>query len=272
VGRRIVEQDDGVIVAVYELPSETHIAFIIRSNVSQALASQIFNSAEEILGDMHITDEQRLQCRQVCLKYAPYTSASNALGYHIPSLAPEVTVQSVIVNYSYSDCNLHQIILNELVSVLHHCSTAKVFDKLAGYLAYLVLTDKGVLEHRLVALEKQRCHFVKTLRCGEVLPEFWSRAGIDQTEGLPLFIATSQFKQYALLQQAYEHGGSSTSIALITEREGRSAVGKALQPFRKLLPAFVQKHRAVTFATGNASRSTDYSGRLLQKALHYKGR
>jgi hypothetical protein len=174
------------------------------------------------------------------LKYAPYISASNALGYHIPSLAQEVTVKSVIVNYAYSDCNLHQNILNGLVSVLHRCSTAKVFDKLAGYLANLVLTDKDVLEHRLVALEKQRRHFAKTLRCGEVLPEFWSRAGIDQTEGLPLLIATSQFKQYALLQQAYEHGGSSTSIALITEREGRSAVGKALQPFRKILRAFVQ--------------------------------
>ena len=65
---------------------------------------------------------------------------------------------------------------------------------------------------------------------------------------------------------------TSVSTALITKRGGRSAVGKALQPFRKLLPAFVRTHRAVTFATGNASRSTDYSGRLLQKALHYKGR
>ena len=73
IGRKIVEQDDGVIVAVYESPSETHAAFHISSKVNRALASQIINSAEDISDDMHITDEQRLQCRQVYLKYAPYT-------------------------------------------------------------------------------------------------------------------------------------------------------------------------------------------------------
>ena len=65
IGRKIVEQDDGVVVAVYELPAGTHVAFVIRSKVSRALASQIINSAEGIWDDMHITDEQRLQCRQI---------------------------------------------------------------------------------------------------------------------------------------------------------------------------------------------------------------
>ena len=44
VGRKIVEQDDGVIVAVYELPAETHVGFVIRSKVSQALASQMLRT------------------------------------------------------------------------------------------------------------------------------------------------------------------------------------------------------------------------------------
>jgi hypothetical protein len=57
---------------------------------------------------------------------------------------------------------------------------------------------------------------------------------------------------------------SSVSTALITKRGGRSAVGKALQPFRKLLPAFVQTHRAVIFATGNASRSADWEMRVVR--------
>ena len=187
-----MEQDDGVIVAVYELPASTHVAFIIRSKVSQALASQIIDSAEDILDDMHITDEQRLQCRQVCLKYAPYTDASNPQGYYVPSLTQEVTVKSVIVNCAYSDCNLHQNLLDELINKFHRFSTANVIDALAGYLGNLVLTEKDVLEHRLFAIEKQRRHIVKTLRCDEVPSEFWERAGIQQIAGLPLFIATSR--------------------------------------------------------------------------------
>jgi hypothetical protein len=39
IGRKIVEQDDGVIVAVYKLPAGKHVAFVIRSKVSQAVAS-----------------------------------------------------------------------------------------------------------------------------------------------------------------------------------------------------------------------------------------
>ena len=61
-----------------------------------------------------------------------------------------------------------------------------------------------MLEHRLFAIEKQRRHLVKTLRCEEVPPDFWTRAGIQQTAGLPLFIATSQFTRHASLQQAIE--------------------------------------------------------------------
>jgi hypothetical protein len=186
-----VKQDDGVIVAVYELPAGTHVAFVIRSEVSQAVVSQIINSAEDILDDMIITDEQRLQCRQICLKYAPYTNASNPRGYHVPSFTQEVTVKSVIVNCAYSDCNLHKKILDEFVNALHRYSTAKLFDTLAVYLGNLVLMDKDVLEHVLVAIEKQRRHIVKTLRCDEVPSEFWERAGFQQTAGLPRFIAKS---------------------------------------------------------------------------------
>jgi hypothetical protein len=57
---------------------------------------------------------------------------------------------------------------------------------------------------------------------------------------------------------------TSVSTALITKRGGRSAVGKALQPFRKLLPAFVRTHRAVIFATGNASRSADWEMQIVR--------
>jgi hypothetical protein len=56
---------------------------------------------------------------------------------------------------------------------------------------------------------------------------------------------------------------TSASTALITKRGGRNAVGKALLPFRKLLPAFVQTHRAVIFATENASRSADWEMQLV---------
>jgi hypothetical protein len=90
------------------------------------------------------------------LKYAPYTNASNPQGDYVPSLTQEVTVKSVIVNCAYSDCNLHQNLLDELVNKFHRFSTANVIDALAGYLENLVLTEKDVLEHRLVSIEKQR--------------------------------------------------------------------------------------------------------------------
>jgi hypothetical protein len=106
-------------------------------------------------------------------------------------LTQEVTLKSVIVNCAYPDCNLHQNILDEFVNVLHRYSTAKLFDTLAVYLGNLVLMDKDVLEHVLVAIEKQRRHIVKTLRCDEVPSEFWERAGFQQTAGLPRFIAKS---------------------------------------------------------------------------------
>ena len=60
------------------------------------------------------------------------------------------------------------------------------------------------------------------------------------------------------------HDDSSASTALITERGGRSAVGKALQPFRKLVAAFVQTNRAVTFATWILSRSTDWEMQIVR--------
>ena len=60
------------------------------------------------------------------------------------------------------------------------------------------------------------------------------------------------------------HDAKSVSTALITKRGGRSAVGKAAQPFRKLLPAFVQMHRTVIFATGNASRSADLEMKVVR--------
>jgi hypothetical protein len=78
-----------------------------------------------------------------------------------------------------------------LVNKFHRFSTANVIDALAGYLGNLVLTEKGVLEHKLVAIEKQRRHIVKTLRCDEVPSGFWKRAGIQQIADLPLFIVKS---------------------------------------------------------------------------------
>ena len=38
-GRRIVEQDNGIVVAVFDLPQETHVGLVIRSKISHALAS-----------------------------------------------------------------------------------------------------------------------------------------------------------------------------------------------------------------------------------------
>jgi hypothetical protein len=43
-GRRILEQDDGVSVAVYDLSPETHVGIVIGSCVSQASASQVIGS------------------------------------------------------------------------------------------------------------------------------------------------------------------------------------------------------------------------------------
>jgi hypothetical protein len=60
------------------------------------------------------------------------------------------------------------------------------------------------------------------------------------------------------------HDATLVPTALITKRGGRSAVGKALQSFRKVLPAFVQTHRAVIFATGNASRSEDLEMKIVR--------
>ena len=59
------------------------------------------------------------------------------------------------------------------------------------------------------------------------------------------------------------HNDTPASAALITQRGGHSAVGKALQPFRKHLPAFVQKHRAVIFETGRVSRAVDWEMRIV---------
>ena len=113
-GRRIVMQDDGVGVAVYDLPPETHVGIVIGSSDS-----------------------------------------------------------------------LYQNILDELVNSLHRYSTANLFGTLAGYLGNVVRTEKDVLEHRLVVIEEQRPHLVKTLRCGEVPPGFCEQAGIQQKDGLP---------------------------------------------------------------------------------------
>jgi hypothetical protein len=50
----------------------------------------------------------------------------------------------------------------------------------------------------------------------------------------------------------------------ITERGGRSAAGKALQPLRKLLLTFVQTQSSVIFATGNASRLADLEMQIVR--------
>lgn len=60
------------------------------------------------------------------------------------------------------------------------------------------------------------------------------------------------------------HNDTPASAALITQRGGHSAVGKALQPFRKHLPAFVQKHRAVIFASGRVSRAVDWEMQIVR--------
>ena len=72
----------------------------------------------------------------------------------------------------------------------------------AVFLENIVLAEKDVLEHRLVAVEKQRRHLAKTLPCEKVPPEFLARAGIDQISGLPHYTATSQFTKYSVPQQA----------------------------------------------------------------------
>jgi hypothetical protein len=138
-------------------------------------------------------------------------------------------VKSAIVNCAYSDCNLYQNILDELVNSLHRYSTANLFGTLAGYLGNVVLTEKDVLEHRFVVIEEQRRHLVKTLRCGEVPSGFWEQAGIQQIAGLPLFIATPQFTQHALLQQALEQkidGGGNSKLQQALTFAIESTTGK----------------------------------------------
>ena len=74
----------------------------------------------------------------------------------------------------------------------------------------------------------------------------------------------SELKSFVDLGLLVEcHDVTPASTALITKRGGCSAVGQALQPFRKLLPASVQTHRAVIFATENASRSADWEMQLV---------
>jgi hypothetical protein len=53
------------------------------------------------------------------------------------------------------------------------------------FLENIVLADEDLLGHKPVAIEMQRRHLVKALRCEEVPPGFWARAGIDQITGLP---------------------------------------------------------------------------------------
>ena len=48
--------------------------------------------------------------------------------------------------------SLYQNILGEWANTLHRYSTAKLFDALAGYLGNVVLTEKDVLEDRLVVI------------------------------------------------------------------------------------------------------------------------
>jgi hypothetical protein len=84
------------------LPPEMHFGTVMRSKVSQALAFQIIGSLEDILAEIHLKDEQRVQCRQVGLRYAPYTNTSNARNYHMPSMTQELTVKSVNLNCAYS--------------------------------------------------------------------------------------------------------------------------------------------------------------------------
>jgi hypothetical protein len=75
----------------------------------------------------------------------------------------------------------------------------------------------------------------------------------------------SELKSFVDLGLLVEcHDVTPASTALITKRGGCSAVGQALQPFRKLLPASVQTHRAVIFATGSASRSADWEMHIVR--------
>ena len=63
---------------------------------------------------------------------------------------------------------------------------------------------------------------------------------------------------------------SSVDLRLLVERHDATlvstalTVGKTLQPLRKLLAAYVQTHRGVIFATGNASRSADWEMQIVR--------
>jgi hypothetical protein len=102
--------------------------------------------------------------------------------------------------------------------------------------------DKDVLEYRLVVIKKQRRQLVKTLRCDEVPSGFWDRAGFQQTAGLPRCIATSQFTQHALLQQAIERkvdvGGNAkfqqAPMLSIESATGEPPVDKKNPPLQNL--------------------------------------
>ena len=75
---------------------------------------------------------------------------------------------------------------------------------MSNYLNNTVLLNDDVLEHRLVVLEEQRRLLIKTQRFDEMQKSFWSRSGIQLTNGVPHFLAGAEFAQYSLLQQAFE--------------------------------------------------------------------
>ena len=89
--------------------------------------------------------------------------------------------------------------------------------------------DKDILEHRLVVIEELRRQLVKTMRWEEVPSEFWDQAGIQQRDGVPLCIATPQFTQHALLQQALERkidGGGNAKFQQALTFAIESTTGK----------------------------------------------
>ena len=96
----------------------------------------------------------------------------------------------------------------------------------------------------------------QVLRCEKVPPGFWERAGIQQIAGIPICIATSQFTQHALLQQAVERkvdGGGNAKFQQALMFAIESTTGKPPLDKKNPLQNFSALHLAKVTTLVSAS-------------------
>ena len=152
------------------------------------------------------------------------------------------------MNNAYPSCNLHQNLIDELANVTHRFQVSQLLNDMSEFMKNIVLTEDDLLEHRWVELEKRRREIVKTTRFAEMPEGFWDRAGIRITDGLPHFLATPEFTEFALLQQAFERkvdgGGNAKfqqALTLAIEAATGGPPADKKNPLQELSPKQVSK-------------------------------